>query len=78
MASDVRRHAAALPKNDGRGALAEIVLCEAAGRLSVPLDGTVPCAQNRARLVRALYTRLHRLTEVAPAAPYPGGHHTVP
>ncbi|MGW2571492.1 hypothetical protein [Streptomyces sp. NPDC001537] len=26
------------------------------------------CAQNRARLVRALYTRLDRLTELAPAA----------
>ncbi|MEU2135312.1 restriction endonuclease [Streptomyces sp. NPDC018352] len=69
VATDVRRHAAALPKNDGRGALAEIVLREAAGRLSVPLEGTARCAQNRARLVRALYTRLDRLTEALPAAP---------
>lgn len=68
VAADVRRHAAALPKSDGRGALAEVVLREAHGRLSVPLEGTARCAQNRARLVRALYTRLDRLTESLPAA----------
>ncbi|MEL5957149.1 restriction endonuclease [Streptomyces sp. CLV115] len=67
IAADVRRHAAALPKSDGRGALAEVVLREADGRLSVPLEGTARCAQNRARLVRALYTRLDRLTEPLPA-----------
>ncbi|MGW5401328.1 DUF6415 family natural product biosynthesis protein [Streptomyces sp. NPDC003952] len=66
VASDVRRHAAALPKGDGRGALAEVVLREADGRLSAPLKGTAQCVQNRARLVRALYTRLDRLTEPAP------------
>ncbi|MEW1724738.1 restriction endonuclease [Streptomyces sp. NPDC093109] len=65
VASDVRRHAAALPKSDGRGALAEVILREADGRLSVPLQGTARCVQNRARLVRALYTRLDRLTEPA-------------
>lgn len=69
VAADVQRHAAALPKNNGRGALAEVVLREAAGRLATPLKGTAHCAQNRARLVRALYTRLDRLTEAAPAAP---------
>ncbi|MEV7683182.1 restriction endonuclease [Streptomyces sp. NPDC088341] len=68
VAADVRRHAAALPKSDGRGALAEVILREADRRLSVPLEGTARCAQNRARLVRALYTRLDRLTEPAPAA----------
>ncbi|MGA5364150.1 DUF6415 family natural product biosynthesis protein [Streptomyces caniscabiei] len=68
VAADVRRHAAALPKNDGRGALAEVVLREADGRLAAPLEGTARCVQNRARLVRALYTRLDRLTEPAPAA----------
>lgn len=67
LAVDVQRHAAALPKNDGRGALAEVILREAAGRLSQPIEGTARCAQNRARLVRALYTRLDRLTEPAPA-----------
>ncbi|KAF5998698.1 restriction endonuclease [Streptomyces sp. WAC00263] len=68
VATDVQRHAAALPKNDGRGALAEVILREPAGRLSVPLEGTARCAQNRARLVRALYQRLDRLTEPLPAA----------
>ncbi|MFE9782230.1 restriction endonuclease [Streptomyces sp. NPDC005775] len=68
VASDVRCHAAALPKSDGRGALAEVVLREADGRLSTPIEGTARCAQNRARLVRALYTRLDRLTEPVPAA----------
>ncbi|WP_381802418.1 restriction endonuclease [Streptomyces niveus] len=69
VAADVRRHAAALPKNDGLGALAEIVLREADRRLAAPLERTARCAQKRARLVRALYTRLDRLTEPAPAAP---------
>lgn len=68
VAAHVRRHAAALPKSDGRGALAEVVLREADGRLSAPLEGTARCVQNRARLVRALYTRLDRLAEPAPAA----------
>ncbi|MBL3670731.1 restriction endonuclease [Streptomyces sp. M2CJ-2] len=68
VAANVRRHAATLPKSDGRGALAEVVLCEADGRLSTPLKGTARCAQNRARLVRALYTWLDRLTEALPAA----------
>jgi hypothetical protein len=68
VAADVRRHAAALPKSDGRVALAEVVLREADGRLSAPLEGTAHCVQNRARLVRALYTRLDRLTEPLPAA----------
>ena len=64
VAADVQRHAAALPKNDGRGALAEVVLREAAGRLAAPIQGTAHCAQNRARLVRALYERLDRLVSV--------------
>jgi hypothetical protein len=68
VAADVQHHAAALPKNDGRGALAEVILREAARRLSAPPEGTARCAQNRARLVRALYTRLDRLTEALPAA----------
>ncbi|MFE2937175.1 DUF6415 family natural product biosynthesis protein [Streptomyces sp. NPDC059278] len=67
VAADVRRHAAALPKADGRGALAVVVLREADGRLSAPLQGAARCVQNRARLVQALYTRLDRLTEPASA-----------
>ncbi|MEV6124734.1 restriction endonuclease [Streptomyces sp. NPDC052077] len=69
VAADVRRLAAVLPKNDGRGALAEVVLREADGHLSTPLTGTAHCVQNRARLVQALYTRLDRLTESAQGAP---------
>ncbi|MFB6814440.1 restriction endonuclease [Streptomyces sp. NPDC056347] len=69
VAADVQRLAAALPKSDGRGALAELILREADGRLSAPLNGTARCVQNRARIVRSLYTRLDRLTEPAPATP---------
>ncbi|CAL9673045.1 DUF6415 family natural product biosynthesis protein [Streptomyces rochei] len=61
VASDVRRRAAQLPKDSGPKALADVVLREAEGRLSVPIEGTVRCVQNRARLVRALYERLDRL-----------------
>ncbi|MFB6876395.1 DUF6415 family natural product biosynthesis protein [Streptomyces sp. NPDC056323] len=64
VAADVRRLAGALPKSDGRGAFAEVVLREADGHLSAPLRGTARCVQNRARLVRALYTRLDRLEAV--------------
>lgn len=67
VAADVRRLAAALPESDGRGALAEVILREADGRLAAPLNGTARCVQNRARLVQALYTRLDRLTEPVPA-----------
>jgi hypothetical protein len=58
VASDVRRRADRLPKDSGPRALADVVLREAEGRLSVPIEGTVRCVQNRARLVRALYERL--------------------
>ncbi|TGZ12336.1 hypothetical protein DV517_74310 [Streptomyces sp. S816] len=68
VAADVRRLAAALPRSDGRGAFAEVVLREADGRLSAPLQGTARCVQARARLVRALYTRLDRLDTAAPHA----------
>ncbi|MEU2133114.1 restriction endonuclease [Streptomyces sp. NPDC018352] len=69
IATDVRRHAAVLPKSDGRGALAEAVPHEADRCRSAPLERTARCAQNRARLVRALCTRLDLLTEALPAAP---------
>ncbi|MFF3159606.1 DUF6415 family natural product biosynthesis protein [Streptomyces sp. NPDC057910] len=61
VASDVRRRADQLPKSSGPRALADVVLREAEGRLSAPIEGTVHCVQNRARLVRALYERLDRL-----------------
>ncbi|MFF5860780.1 DUF6415 family natural product biosynthesis protein [Streptomyces sp. NPDC012751] len=68
VATDVRRHAAALPKSDGRRTLADVVLREADGRLSAPPEGTARCAQGHARLVRALYEHLDRLASVAPQA----------
>ncbi|MES9512047.1 restriction endonuclease [Streptomyces sp. NPDC000609] len=66
VAANVQCLAAALPKSDGRGALAEVVLREADSRLSAPLKGTARCVQNRARLIQALYERLDRLTETLP------------
>ncbi|MEV8103156.1 restriction endonuclease [Streptomyces sp. NPDC088135] len=66
VADDVRRTADLLPEDHRARALADIVLAEAERRLSLPLDGTVRCAQGRARLVRALYERLDRLAEIAP------------
>ncbi|MFB7215407.1 DUF6415 family natural product biosynthesis protein [Streptomyces sp. NPDC056255] len=74
IASDVRHRADQLPKNSGPRALADIVLTEAEGRLSAKLEGIVRCAQNRARLVRALYERLDRLeTTPAPERGAPNG-----
>ncbi|GHF27635.1 DUF6415 family natural product biosynthesis protein [Streptomyces fumanus] len=66
VVSDVRRRADQLPKGSGPKALADVVLREAEGRLSAPIEGTVRCVQNRARLVRALYERLDRLDAAAP------------
>ncbi|MGW1353443.1 DUF6415 family natural product biosynthesis protein [Streptomyces sp. NPDC002409] len=54
VASDVCRRADQLPKDSGPKALADVVLREAEGRLSVTIEGTVRCVQNRARLVRLL------------------------
>lgn len=69
LASDVQRRVGRLSKDDARRALAEIVLVEAAGRLSQPSQATRRCVQNRARLVRALYERLDRLNDAVAAAP---------
>lgn len=63
VAADVQRRAFMLPRDSGRRALAEIVLREAEGRLAARPMGTVRCVQSRARLVRALYERLDRLTD---------------
>ncbi|MFF3277179.1 DUF6415 family natural product biosynthesis protein [Streptomyces chrestomyceticus] len=65
VAADIQQHAARLPKDSGPRALAEVVLAEADRRLTPPLQGTVRCAQGRARMVRALYERLDRLTDHA-------------
>ncbi|MFE0379331.1 hypothetical protein ACFW1M_28005 [Streptomyces inhibens] len=69
MAADVQRRAFTLSKDSGRRALAEVVLREAEGRLSVPLECTRRCVQNRARLVRALYARQDCLTQSLPPSP---------
>jgi hypothetical protein len=61
VAADVRHRADQLPKASGPKALADVLLREGEGRLSVPIEGTVRCVQNRARLVRALYERHDRL-----------------
>ncbi|MGW3520575.1 restriction endonuclease [Streptomyces hydrogenans] len=66
VAADVRRAADLLPEDHAARALADVVLEEADWRLSVPAEGTARCAQDRARLVRALYERLDRLVAVAP------------
>jgi hypothetical protein len=65
VASDVRRRADQLSRTaDPRRSPTSS--CEAEGRLSTRIEGTVRCVQNRARLVRALYERLDRL-DAAPA-----------
>ncbi|MFG2394989.1 DUF6415 family natural product biosynthesis protein [Streptomyces lavendulae] len=61
VAADVRRAADLLPEDHAARALADVVLEEADRHLSVPPEDTARCAQNRARLVRALYERLDRL-----------------
>ncbi|MFJ4880834.1 DUF6415 family natural product biosynthesis protein [Streptomyces sp. NPDC088745] len=61
VTSDVRRRAGQLPEDSGPRALADVVLREAEGILSAPIEGTVRCVHHRARLVRALYERLDRL-----------------
>ncbi|MGI5360010.1 restriction endonuclease [Streptomyces sp. CA-252508] len=67
VATDVRRAAGRLPERRAARALAEYVLDDADLRLTAPLEGTARCAQDRARIVRSLYERLDRLTELAPA-----------
>lgn len=66
VAADVRRAANLLPEDHAARALADVVLEEADRRLSALPEGTARCAQDRARLVRALYERLDRLVAVAP------------
>lgn len=63
VAADVQRHANQLSKGNGARALAEVILSEVQQRLATRRRGTLACAQDRARLVRALYERLDRLQE---------------
>ncbi|MBA2951763.1 DUF6415 family natural product biosynthesis protein [Streptomyces himalayensis] len=69
VAADVRRRCEQLPSDSEMRALTEVVLAEASRRLSTPIQATVASAQNRARLVRALYERLDRLQAANPATP---------
>ncbi|MFD9268603.1 restriction endonuclease [Streptomyces goshikiensis] len=62
LACDVHHHALLLPDHDGRRALAEVVLGDAERILAEPVEATAACVQDRARLIRALYARLDRLT----------------
>ncbi|MFL0021410.1 restriction endonuclease [Streptomyces sp. NBUL23] len=66
VADDVRRAADLLPDEHAARALADVVLDEVDGRLSVSVEGTVRCVQGRARLFRALYERLDRLVGAVP------------
>lgn len=67
VAADVRERAAQLPADNGKRLFAEIVLGEAAGRLSEP-SRSLHGIQHKARMIRALYERLDRLHEAAPAS----------
>ncbi|MFF0437480.1 DUF6415 family natural product biosynthesis protein [Streptomyces sp. NPDC004327] len=69
VAADVRRTADQLPADHAARAHADVVLDEASRCLSAAPDGTARCAQGRARLIRALYERLDRLTEAAAPRP---------
>jgi hypothetical protein len=66
VAEEVRARADRLPEDDGRRLFAELILQEAQGRLSQPCT-SLHRVQNRARLIRALYERLDRLTAAVPA-----------
>ncbi|MFJ5074009.1 DUF6415 family natural product biosynthesis protein [Streptomyces sp. NPDC088553] len=61
LAAGVRRLAGRLAKSSGPWALADVVVCEAEGRLSAAREGTVRCVQVRAVSFRALCERLERL-----------------
>ncbi|GAA0454117.1 DUF6415 family natural product biosynthesis protein [Streptomyces olivaceiscleroticus] len=65
VADDVRQAADRLPTQHPARALADYVLEETDRHLDAQLEGTVACAQGRARLVRALYERLDRLDGLA-------------
>lgn len=74
VASNAGRRADRLPKDSGPKALADVVLRETEGRLAVPIEGTVRCVDNRARLVRSLYECLDRLeAALAPERVVPSG-----
>ncbi|GGN65529.1 hypothetical protein GCM10012285_68440 [Streptomyces kronopolitis] len=67
VAAAVQLQASSLSAGSGRRALAEAILGEASRRLPAPVQDSVRCCQNRARLLRALYERLDGLHDAAPA-----------
>ncbi|MEU2135201.1 DUF6415 family natural product biosynthesis protein [Streptomyces sp. NPDC018352] len=66
VAAEVSRHVEALPKGSKLRPVAEQVLQEAERRLSVASQTTLAHAQQRARLVRALYRALDQLDKARP------------
>ncbi|MFE3996228.1 DUF6415 family natural product biosynthesis protein [Streptomyces goshikiensis] len=75
VADDVRHAAGQLTDGHTARARAAAVLAEAQHRLAAAPQGTVPCAQSHARLVRTLYEHLDHLTEagVLRLSPAAGG-----
>ncbi|GAA1293039.1 DUF6415 family natural product biosynthesis protein [Streptomyces sanglieri] len=69
VAAEVSRHVEALSKDSKLRPVAEQVLQEAERRLSVTSQTTLAHAQQRARLVRALYRALDQLDKVQPVSP---------
>ncbi|WP_328512799.1 DUF6415 family natural product biosynthesis protein (plasmid) [Streptomyces sp. NBC_00376] len=69
VAAEVSRHVETLPKDSKLRPVAEQVLQEAERRLSVASQTTLAHAQQRARLVRALYRALDQLDKVQPVSP---------
>ncbi|MET8747274.1 DUF6415 family natural product biosynthesis protein [Streptomyces sp. NPDC004728] len=66
VAAEVSRHVEALPADSELRPVAEQVLQEAERRLSVTSQTTLAHAQQRARLVRALYRSLDQLDKTRP------------
>ncbi|MFG3533039.1 DUF6415 family natural product biosynthesis protein [Streptomyces sp. NPDC047917] len=66
VAAEVSQHFEALPKDSKLRPVAEQVLQEAERRLSVTSQTTLAHAQQRARLVRALYRALDQLDKARP------------
>ncbi|MGW2089113.1 DUF6415 family natural product biosynthesis protein [Streptomyces sp. NPDC001880] len=66
VAAEVSRHVEALAKDSKLRPVAEQVLQEAERRLSVASQTTLAHAQQRARLVRALYRALDQIDKARP------------
>jgi len=69
VAADVERRSVTLPEGDERRTTAEEALTAADQLLGHRSQGTLQCAQDRARLVKALYDSLDHLEGVADTDP---------